>query len=295
MSPLVVLVVYSVLVVIASLVGGALPSFVRLTHARLQLGLSCVGGFMLGVSLLHLVPHSAAQTGSLDVSLRWTVAGLLAMFFLIRIFHFHEHGTAADEHPPQEPCEHDHAHAEHHEHPGIHRLSWMGVAFGLGVHTLIDGVTMAAAVMAEAAHGGEGHYPHGLGVFLAILLHKPLDALSVTSLMAAAGWSARTRAVVNASFALMCPAGAALAALGLHKLGGEQQFALGCVLGFAGGAFLCISLGDLLPELQFHRHDPWRLSAALLLGVALAWAIGLFEPEHVHESPQHRHHHDHEH
>jgi hypothetical protein len=53
-----------------------------------------------------------------------------------------------------------------------------------------------------------------------------------------------------------------------------------------------------LPELQFHRHDRALLSFALLLGLALAWAIGLVESHghgHVHstdhhlEAPEHAH------
>jgi zinc and cadmium transporter len=302
MSPVVLLVAYGVLVVLASLAGGSLPSLVRLTHARMQLTLSCVGGLMLGVGLLHLIPHSVAQTGSLDLTLGWTLAGLLVMFFLIRAFHFHQHAAAETDVPQAHAhCDHDHPHA-------AHELSWLGVALGLAVHTLIDGVTLAAAVLADAEHHPAA-YLHGLGVFLAILLHKPLDALSITSLMAAGGWSVRARQLVNLGFALMCPAGALAVALGVSRASGDAQLLLGAVLGFAGGVFLCISLSDLLPEVQFHRHDPLRLSGALLLGVGLAYAIGYLEPEHAHAPPAsgahahpgeggtglHPHDHDHDH
>ncbi|MDH3585141.1 MAG: hypothetical protein OER86_13100, partial [Phycisphaerae bacterium] len=34
---------------------------------------------------------------------------------------------------------------------------------------------------------------------------------------------------------------------------------------------------DLLPELQFHDHDRIKLTVALLLGLAVAWASGLVE------------------
>ena len=37
-----------------------------------------------------------------------------------------------------------------------------------------------------------------------------------------------------------------------------------------------------MPELQFHTHDRMTLTAALLLGVALAYGIGYLEPAHVH-------------
>ena len=57
---------------------------------------------------------------------------------------------------------------------------------------------------------------------------------------------------------------------------------VGCSLAFSAGVFLCISLGDLLPEVEFHSHDRLKLSLTLLLGIALAWGIGLLEPSHVH-------------
>ena len=44
--------------------------------------------------------------------------------------------------------------------------------------------------------------------------------------------------------------------------------------------FLCVSLSDLLPELQFHRHDRVLLTIALILGLGVAWLAGQF---HHHE------------
>ena len=41
-------------------------------------------------------------------------------------------------------------------------------------------------------------------------------------------------------------------------------------------------MSDLLPELQFHRHDRIKLSMALLAGLLLAYLVGLMEPDHVH-------------
>jgi zinc and cadmium transporter len=52
--------------------------------------------------------------------------------------------------------------------------------------------------------------------------------------------------------------------------------------------FLCISLCDLLPELQFHGHDRFRLTIALLLGILAAWGISSVHP---HEVSGHSHEH----
>src|SRR5262245_4185152 len=99
---------YGVCVAAASLIGGAFPAFMKLTHRRMQAVMSFVGGLMLGVALLHLVPHAHAELGSIDQVARWTLAGLLTMFLLIRVFHVHahEHGDTSDlldaHHPPHE-------------------------------------------------------------------------------------------------------------------------------------------------------------------------------------------------
>ncbi len=81
------------------------------------------------------------------------------------------------------------------------------------------------------------------------------------------------RNAVNLGFALMCPLGVLLFLLGLKQFSYHQHLVVGCALGFAAGVFFCISLGDLLPELELHSHNRIRLSVALLIGVGLAWAI----------------------
>ncbi len=141
-------------------------------------------------------------------------------------------------------------------------------------------MALAASVLHDQQHAPTTVF-WGLAVFLGVLLHKPLDSLSITSLMSAGGWPRRTQQFVNFAYALMCPVGAAIFFLGVAA-SPNQAVAVGCALAFAAGIFVCLSLSDLLPELQFHSHDRLKLTLALLLGVALAYGIGYLEPEHVH-------------
>jgi zinc and cadmium transporter len=272
--------VYCLLIVGASLAGGILPSLINLTHTRMQLMMSFVGGLMLGIGVFHMLPHAFEALGSIQQVALWLMIGLVTMFFLIRAFHFHQHG-------PAEVLGHDHDHdhdqdcddAQHHGHgPDVHELNWLGVALGLAVHTLIDGMALAAAVRADASHGALWSL-FGLQTFLAVLLHKPLDAVSITSLMAAGGWTVRARHFVNAGFAAMCPLGAVLFVLGLQRFSDHQATLVGCALAFSAGVFLCISLSDLLPEMELHSHNRIPLSIALLAGILLAYGI-----EQTHES-----------
>ena len=275
MYPLALLAVYSFVCIVASLAGGWLPLLVELTHRRMQIAISFVSGIVLGIGLLHLLPHSFAELGSIDRTALWLLAGFLFMFFLERFFHFHHHDAPFDSQSldtaPLVPAE-DHgtcnqAHAAGHDHhPGtaLAVFPWVGVAIGLTLHGLIDGLTLAAAVRAEEGHGV---MLAGLGACLAVALHKPFDSLTIGTMMAAAGQSPTKRQVFNAAYALVTPLGVGLFYL-LSSSATGSQFGLGQTLGFAAGAFLCIATGDLLPELQFHRHDRLALSVSLLAGIA---------------------------
>ncbi|GIR70570.1 MAG: hypothetical protein CM15mP74_18210 [Halieaceae bacterium] len=94
----------------------------------------------------------------------------------------------------------------------------------------------------------------GVGVFLAILLHKPLDALSIETVMGARGWSSFSRWSAAIVFALLCPLTAALFYLVQRRLLPTRGYYPPRWRSPAG-AFICIALGDLLPEVQFHSHD----------------------------------------
>jgi len=272
----------------------------------MQFVMSFVGGLMLGVALLHLLPHSVVRQGSVDRAAYWALAGLICMFLLIRVFHVHAHADVQDEDGHDHAHDHDHGHShtshadacnhEHHaaghgtpEVAGTHQFSWVGLAFGLALHTIIDGLALGAAVAADA-HESHELFLFGVGTFLAVALHKPLDALSITSLMRAGGWSRRATIVANCIFALMCPLGAIGVVLGLDQFAADQELIVGCALAFSTGVFLCISLADLLPEVTFHSHDRLRLTTALFAGVAVAWGIGFLEPKHVHEGHSHEGH-----
>jgi zinc and cadmium transporter len=274
------LVIYCLAVLAASLVGGALPGWLRLSHTRLQVALSFVSGLMLGIALLHMIPHAIQETGSVDRAVQWALAGFLVLFFLQRVFHYHSHDT------PEEPA--DCGCAAHaagaHASPAARPVVWIGTAMGLGLHSLLDGLALAAAVSAGTSHQGG---VVGIGAALAVILHKPFDALAVTTLMQASHCAPRTRRLVNVVFALIAPLGALLFALGLGGVFESNHAVLAAALAFCGGSFLCISASDLLPELHFHSHDRLKLSAGLLAGIGVALMVGLFEgDEHGHATTE---------
>jgi zinc and cadmium transporter len=273
-SPLLLLTLYCIVVFVASIAGGWLPTVLRLTHARLQMAVSFVGGLMLGLSLLGLLPHAIQESGSVHQSAGWLLGGFVMMFLLQRFLPFHHHDVS--EGSPLEPCGHTHSLAER----SARSLSWVGVALGLSLHSVFDGLAMAAAVTAGAKIHSEAL---GLGTAMAVVLHKPFCALAVGTLMVAGSASRSAQRWVNLGFALVTPLGALLFFLVAGHLGHSQPAWLGAALAFCAGTFLCIACADLLPELQFHSHDRVKLSLALLAGVGVALLIARFgHPSHNH-------------
>jgi zinc and cadmium transporter len=294
----ILLAVYCVFVVGASLFGGWLPSRLQLSHTQMQLIISLIAGLMLSIGVFHMLPDAIEELGEegADRAAYGLMAGLVVMFVLLRAFSFHQHSHVGHAHggeglghghghihsDPHSHHDHHHAgeaHAAGHSH-ATHSLSWVGVSIGMGLHTLIDGLALGASVEADALRGASGLL--GLGTFLAVFLHKPLDSASITSLMAVGGWSSRSQTWMNSIFALICPLGAGFFVLGVHEFSGYQSTFVGMALAASAGVFLCIALADLLPEMEFHRHNRFQLTAALFAGIALGWAIHFLEPAHSH-------------
>ena len=278
-SPTLTLFAYCLAIAGFSLVGGLLPNWVKMTHTRTQLVMSLVSGLMLGVAFYHLLPHSIVMSGeasAVDSAVWWLMIGLITMLLLLRMFHFHQHDFSTEENQ-----QHDHHH-HHHEHQhAAHKLSWVGIALGLALHTLIDGVALGAVMLGESVAGTTAAMA-GFGVFLAILLHKPLDAMSITTIMEAGGWNRGARALTNVFFAFMCPLGALLYFIGDDLVGSSRDVIVAAALAFSAGAFICIALSDLLPEVHFHSHDRGKLTLAFLLGIVIAYGIGALEPAGIH-------------
>jgi zinc and cadmium transporter len=138
----------------------------------------------------------------------------------------------------------------------------MGAFAGLTMHSVLAGVALGASWQV-------GGFPAALGVFVAIVLHKPFDGLTLISMMRLSKISRSKTHLVNVLFSLTVPIGV----VGFAILGDPSPAVVAGALAFSAGMFLCISLCDLLPELQFHGHDRVGLTAALLIGLAIAWGI----------------------
>jgi len=309
--PFLSLAVQLAVVAAAAYAGGSSLSFLSMGHRRMQVLLSLTGGVLLGVGLLHLLPHALYEFhGQIDVTMLWVLAGFFVMFLLERAFHGHAHHTADGSHAGHDHGHghahehaHDHGHHQHHGHDHAGhagavdtakggRWAWCGAFAGLALHSLADGAALAASVRADDEHGVG--WLAGCATFLAVLLHKPFDAAIIGTLMLNSGVSARTRSLVNGLYALVVPLGAVVFLASLRLVGGHTDAILGACLAVAAGAFICIAAADLLPEVQFHSHDRVLLTSALALGLAIAWGITQLEQSSHAHAHGHAHSHAHE-
>ena len=274
-SPPVLLAAYAAAVFLASVAGGRLSEYGAMTHRRTQIVMSFVAGFILGIAVFHLLPHGLERISGpngFETAALWIMFGMVVMIVLLRAFDFHQHDFSAEAEATR-------------SHASTRKGGLFGVALGLGLHTVTEGAALGASVRVGFVE--EGMLP-GLAVCLAILLHKPLDAYSITGMMKHAGHPARARLVANLAYALICPLVAVGSYLGAGMLGPVAEGPLiGRALAFAVGAFVCISLSDLLPEIHFHRHDRGKLLVALSTGIGLAYGLYLVEAMAIHPHGDH--------
>ena len=296
MPPVVLLTYYCLFVLLASIVGGMIPVWFQLTHRWMEIAVSFVAGVMLGVGVLLMLPHALADAATADPAaageavrqtMLWLLAGMLVMFFIERFFCFHHHDAPDDFLEPKKgtgafsPGEEAFGNTQVAKRllsPFSHDLTWSGAALGMTLHSILDGFALAAS----AHHGSHGSMLAGFGTFLVVFLHKPFDAMTIGMLMARGRWSLPWRHLVNALFSLAIPVGVLVFYFGVASGraaadSGTTSPVVAYALAFSAGTFLCISLSDLLPELQFHRHDRVKLSLALLLGLAVAYLAGQLE------------------
>ncbi len=262
------LALYTGAILAGAVAGGALPLLGRMERSDGLLSFSA--GVMLGAAFLHMLPEGIEGAGASAVP--WVLVGFLSLFLLERFVLVHvcaEPGpsarlVASPPPPPQSLRDHP-AHEHAHEATGcdVHTLG-IAAFVGLSLHTLVDGFALGAASTEPAL---------GLLVFIAILAHKVPSSFSLSSILRAEGYSRRRALAMNAAFALMVPLGAGLY-LVLRELVHVASFT-SIALAASAGTFLHLALSDILPDLHRRGVSRWRVSAALLAGVAAMWALRL--------------------
>jgi zinc and cadmium transporter len=255
---------YTFAILGGAVAGGVLPLVGPMRRSDLLLSFS--GGVMLGASFFHMLPEAVELGGA--ATMPAVLLGFLALYLLERFVLIHICGE-----PGMNMALSTATVGEPHVHPGhVHgdeagcEVHTLGLAawVGMSIHTLVDGFALGAA-----NHEAE----LGLLVFIAILAHKVPSSFSLSAILRSEGYGRGKAIAMNGLFALMVPAGA-LIYLSLRQVVHLASFTA-YALAFSGGTFLHLSLSDILPDLHRRGGSKWRLTGALLVGLALMWAIRL--------------------
>ena len=197
-------------------------------------------GIRIGAAVFDLIPESVELLGSIDAAMVALAVGFLAFYAVDKVTSFHVgHETASE-------LDHD---TEAHQHIGV-----VG-ATGMGIHSFLDGIALAAAL----AVGG------GLGVIIAavVIVHRFSDGIGVVSFLLA------SRATADITWRWVFLVGAApVAGVLLGTLITLPDALLGVLIGFFAGFFLYVGAAELLPEA--HRRGRSLPVVAATLGGALA-------------------------
>jgi ZIP family zinc transporter len=232
----------AILVTAAAFVSAVAGGMVALRAVRSVGAIIAVGaGIRIGAAFFDLIPESVEHLGgSLDLGMLFTAVGFLAFYAVEKVTTLHVgHETAT---------EIDHA-APSHRHIGIIGAS------GMSLHSFLDGVALAAALVV----GG------GLGLVIAavVIIHRFSDGIGIVSFMLAS----RTPMTETYRWVGVVAVAPVLGVI-LGLLIPIPDQVLGAMLAIFAGFFLYIGAAELLPEA--HRSDRSRIIVFATLGGVVA-------------------------
>jgi zinc transporter ZupT len=217
---------------LATLLGGW--GVVRFLQGRAQfmrLLSGVAAGYLLSVTLVRIIPESM-EAGGGEANALWVLGGYL-------LVHVMEHGITLHFHYGEET----HIHGS--------PLTGIMALVGLSLHSLMDGVAIAAAL---STHSNLGPL-----VVLGILFHRIPEGGTIASIFLVNGFGNRAALMAAGILALAALIGSAGQSL-LH-------LPIGPMLGLTAGLTLYVASSDLLPEVQ--KVSGIRSTIALLSGVGI--------------------------
>lgn len=231
--------IYSSVAGLAALFGAySIRFFKNWAKKNLVLLVSFAVGVLMTNAFFHLLPEAELNTTLWP----YGALGAIIFFYLIeQVIIIHA--------CYEEDCE-------------AHSFGHTGL-FGIGFHSLIDGLTIGIAFQAG--------FGVGLLASLAIVFHKISEGGCLYALLLGGNFSQSRALLFSWLVALATPLGAMLAYFFTAQLAGQT---LGLLLAAAAGAFIYISASDLVP--LTHKEHNWKNGFMMLLGVGFVLLVGWF-------------------
>ncbi len=217
------IIMYGLLAAAAELLGGGLVILKKDWPGAIQeylLALSA--GFILALVFIELVPESIHAIGS---------EAPLIMLLGYAVLHFFEHTVVG----------HLHFGEETHQEVMVSRVASVSTFIGLFIHAFFDGFAISI--------GMQFNYYLGVLIFVAVLLHKIPEGLTIASVMIVAQRQRRTAFLASAAIA----AATILGVLSAFLLAGINERLVGFAFAFSAGLATYVGASDLIPEIN-HSH-----------------------------------------
>ena len=237
--------VFAAVIFVVSAMAAWLPFLVKKeSESRLHLLIGFSTGIMIGVLFVMLLPEAIERTYDAGYSSSEIAYMILLGFVLLLVVDviIKRRSSGKGE-------------------EAVHDITSLSAFVGLAIHSIFDGLALAAAFIA-----GEDV---GMLVLIALCLHKSVVAFSLTSTMLMSKRKDKTKFYLL-TFCLISPLASVLSYALLDSA--DFKFA-GLALCFSVGIFAFVTLCDMLPESFHHRKGDIRQLAVLLFGLAIAVAV----------------------
>lgn len=235
------IIVYGLFAAAAELLGGALVIFKKTWPRAIQEYLLALGaGFILALVFIELVPESIHALGS---------EAPLIMLLGYAVLHFFEHTVVG----------HLHFGEETHSEVMVSTVASFSTFIGLSIHAFFDGFAISI--------GMQFNYYLGVMIFVAVLLHKIPEGLTIASVMIAARRRRKTAFLASAAVAVATMLGVVSAFL----LAEINERLVGFAFAFSAGLATYVGASDLIPEIN---HSRTRVIPLMVFGGMLLFYGG---------------------
>lgn len=227
------IILFGLIAAAAEILGGTLIILRKEWPKKVQDYLMAMSaGFLLALVFFELIPESLHMLG--DIAPLYIVIGF-------GLLHFFEHTIVG------------HLHFGEETHPEVMVSSTASTAAfgGLFVHAFFDGFSISAAAQYE--------FSIGLLVFIAVLLHKLPEGLTIASIMQAGNISRKKTFIAS----LAIGAATMLGVITVFLISGIDQQAVGIAFAFSAGAATYVGASDLIPEINRSEN---RITPLIVFG-----------------------------
>jgi zinc transporter ZupT len=230
----------------AVVVGGGMAFRFQSDNRRLlQLILSFVGAYLLGILVLHLIPD-AYENSPQSIGL-WVLLGFFIQLTLEQFSLGVEHGHIHDHHHTSKP------------------MFALQVVLSLSIHAFIEGLPLSIGEQLHAAATHEHHHDHS-NLFYGVAMHKAPEAFALALLLIMSGFKKQTVWLSIFAFAAMSPLGA-FVTQSVHFQTDTLQKIIAVVI----GSLLHISTTILFEVDNTDEHRmSWQKIGAIAIGAGLS-------------------------